>query len=85
MECFIILSVFKSIVFFNCLSLKFIYFQGRILDSHEYVFWCGDFNYRIDLSNDEVKKAVKAENWSTLLAADQLLNCQQNNQVCFLL
>ncbi|KAF8790383.1 synaptojanin-1-like [Argiope bruennichi] len=53
---------------------------GRTLDSHDYVFWCGDFNYRIDLTNDEVKKLVKAENWAALLAADQLLNSQQSGQ-----
>ncbi|GIY38364.1 synaptojanin-1 [Caerostris extrusa] len=62
------------------ISKKLSFPMGRTLDTHDYVFWCGDFNYRIDLANDEVKKLVKAENWSTLLAADQLLNSQQNNQ-----
>lgn len=40
--------------------------------SHDYVFWCGDFNYRIDLGNEEVKKLVQDENWSALQACDQL-------------
>ena len=46
--------------------------QGRVLPSHDYVFWCGDFNYRIDLPNDEVKELVKNDNWSALQAMDQL-------------
>ena len=26
--------------------------------SHDYVFWCGDFNYRINMKREEVKEAV---------------------------
>ena len=26
--------------------------------SHDYVFWCGDFNYRINMKREEVKQAV---------------------------
>ncbi|KAJ8299183.1 hypothetical protein KUTeg_023243 [Tegillarca granosa] len=29
--------------------------NGRTISSHDYVFWCGDFNYRVDLPNEEVK------------------------------
>ena len=28
--------------------------QGRTVLSHDYVFWCGDFNYRINMDRDEV-------------------------------
>lgn len=59
------------------------HFQGRTLDSHDYIFWCGDFNYRIDLANEEVKKLVKERNWTPLLAADQLISQQQSGQVMF--
>ena len=41
------------------------------------MFWCGDFNYRIDLPNDEVKELVADENWGALQAMDQL-NVQRN-------
>ncbi|XP_078456013.1 synaptojanin-1 isoform X1 [Lampetra planeri] len=51
--------------------------MGRGLFSHDYVFWCGDFNYRIDLSGDEVKELVRQKNWETLQQADQLV--QQRN------
>lgn len=63
------------------ISKKLCFPMGRTLESHEYVFWCGDFNYRIDLPNEEVKKLMKTENFSTLLSADQLLNAHQSGQV----
>ena len=40
--------------------------------SHDYVFWCGDFNYRINMSRDEVKELVAKQDWPELRAADQL-------------
>lgn len=46
--------------------------QGRTILSHDCVFWCGDFNYRVDLSNDEVKNLVASENWGALQEMDQL-------------
>ena len=36
------------------------------------MFWCGDFNYRIDLPNAEVKSLVKEKRWPELRASDQL-------------
>ena len=33
--------------------------QGRTVLSHDYVFWCEDFNYRINLDREEVKDAVR--------------------------
>lgn len=56
--------------------------MGRSLNSHDYVFWCGDFNYRIDLSNEEVKQLVRDRDWEALLAADQL-KCQQKEGKVF--
>ena len=47
--------------------------QGRPLSCHDYIFWCGDFNYRIDLPNDEVKELIKAKSWEKLKDNDQLL------------
>ena len=40
--------------------------------SHDYVFWCGDFNYRINMARAEVKELVAKQDWAELLAADQL-------------
>ena len=49
--------------------------------SHDYVFWCGDFNYRIDLPNDEVKKLIQDENWSALQTCDQLFTQKDAGKV----
>ncbi|XP_043856318.1 synaptojanin-2 isoform X2 [Dromiciops gliroides] len=46
--------------------------MGRSVFSHDYVFWCGDFNYRIDLTYEEVFYFVKRQDWKKLLEFDQL-------------
>ncbi|XP_040614068.1 synaptojanin-2 isoform X4 [Mesocricetus auratus] len=45
---------------------------GRNVFSHDYVFWCGDFNYRIDLTYEEVFYFVKRQDWKKLIEFDQL-------------
>jgi phosphatidylinositol-bisphosphatase len=52
-------------------------FQGQYVWHQDYLFWCGDFNYRIDLSNEDVKELVRQENWGALQECDQL-NVQRN-------
>ncbi|KAB1283866.1 Synaptojanin-1 [Camelus dromedarius] len=54
---------------------------GRMLFSHDYVFWCGDFNYRIDLPNEEVKELIRQQNWDSLIAGDQLINQKNAGQI----
>nr|XP_028582872.1 synaptojanin-1 isoform X5 [Podarcis muralis] len=55
--------------------------MGRMLFSHDYVFWCGDFNYRIDLPNEEVKELIRQQNWDALIAGDQLVNQKNAGQI----
>ncbi|XP_069328440.1 synaptojanin-1 isoform X3 [Eulemur rufifrons] len=55
--------------------------MGRMLFSHDYVFWCGDFNYRIDLPNEEVKELIRQQNWDLLIAGDQLINQKNAGQI----
>ncbi|XP_052229766.1 synaptojanin-1-like [Dreissena polymorpha] len=64
------------------ISKKMSFPMGRGLQAHDYVFWCGDFNYRIDLPNDEVKSLVAMENWGALQACDQL-NVQRAEDKAF--
>lgn len=52
-----------------------------MLFSHDYVFWCGDFNYRIDLPNEEVKELIRQQNWDSLISGDQLINQKNAGQV----
>ncbi|XP_068457528.1 synaptojanin-1 isoform X3 [Clinocottus analis] len=56
--------------------------MGRLLYSHDYVFWCGDFNYRISMPNEEVKELIKQQNWEALTAGDQLVD-QKNAGLVF--
>jgi Phosphatidylinositol 5-phosphate phosphatase len=46
--------------------------MGRTLNSHDYVFWCGDFNYRIDMDKDELKELLKHDLLDDVLKFDQL-------------
>ncbi|WAR02120.1 SYNJ1-like protein, partial [Mya arenaria] len=64
------------------ISKKMSFPMGRALPSHNYVFWCGDFNYRIDLPNEQVKDLIAAENWDALEAFDQL-NIQRKEDKAF--
>nr|XP_006812955.1 PREDICTED: synaptojanin-1-like [Saccoglossus kowalevskii] len=63
------------------ISKKILFPMGRFLYSHDYIFWCGDFNYRIDLPNDEVKQLVADKNWNALKHYDQLIQQRKDGQV----
>ena len=58
-----------------------LFLQGRTLQSHDYVFWCGDFNYRIDMDKEEVKQCVVDGDYETLKPCDQLLQQRKEGQV----
>ncbi|XP_043228770.1 synaptojanin-1-like [Amphibalanus amphitrite] len=64
------------------ISKKICFPMNRTVFSHDLVFWCGDFNYRIDLPRDEVKELIARRDWATLLEADQL-KVQQADGKCF--
>ncbi|NXA42993.1 SYNJ2 protein, partial [Eudromia elegans] len=55
--------------------------MGRNVFSHDYVFWCGDFNYRIDLTYEEVFYFLKRQDWKTLLEFDQLQQQKSNGKI----
>ena len=44
------------------------------VSSHDYVFWCGDLNYRIDMDNTLCRGLINENNWPRLLEMDQLTN-----------
>ncbi|KAM9320557.1 synaptojanin-1 [Gastrophryne carolinensis] len=66
---------------YNEIVRKLSFPMGRMLFSHDYVFWCGDFNYRIDLPNEEVKDLIRNQNWDSLIVGDQLINQKNASQV----
>ncbi|XP_078787260.1 synaptojanin-1 isoform X6 [Oryzias latipes] len=67
---------------YNEITRRLSFPMGHLLYSHDYVFWCGDFNYRINLPNEEVKELIRQQNWEALTAGDQLLE-QKNAGAIF--
>ncbi|XP_061845018.1 synaptojanin-2 [Colius striatus] len=55
--------------------------MGQSVFSHDYVFWCGDFNYRIDLTYEEVFYFLKRQDWKTLLEFDQLQQQKSSGKI----
>ncbi|KAG0638498.1 hypothetical protein HOY80DRAFT_1047482 [Tuber brumale] len=46
--------------------------RGRTIDDHDTVIWLGDFNYRIGLPDEKVRKLVELGDLQTLYDNDQL-------------
>ncbi|CAI8609460.1 unnamed protein product [Vicia faba] len=55
--------------------------QPRTIPSHDQIFWFGDLNYRINMSDGEVRKLVGLKNWDELMNYDQLSNELCNGHV----
>ncbi|KAM4770957.1 synaptojanin-2 [Rhinophrynus dorsalis] len=55
--------------------------MGRNIFSHDYVFWCGDFNYRLDLSYEDVFYFIRRQDWKKLLEFDQLQLQKANGKI----
>lgn len=66
---------------FVFLNAVYLFNQGRTLSSHEYLFWCGDFNYRIDMDKEELKDLIKKGELDTILQYDQLKRQQEAGKV----
>jgi hypothetical protein len=50
-----------------------LHFSRRInISDHDLIFWAGDSNYRISLSNEEVRRLVPEKRWDMLYENDQL-------------
>lgn len=56
-------------------------FQGHSLDSHDYIFWCGDLNYRIDLPTTIAKDHIANGRWDKLYKHDQLFRQKKLRKV----
>ena len=57
--------------------------QGQTIDSHDYVFWCGDFNYRIDLPTSLAKDHIANRRWDKIYKHDQLSKQKKLNKVSY--
>ncbi|KAK3737478.1 hypothetical protein QZH41_008360, partial [Actinostola sp. cb2023] len=67
-------SVSDYVTFSNCTPKK--------IPEHDYVFWLGDFNYRINESSENIKGLCSRQEYSSLWQHDQLLQSQGQN-LCF--
>ncbi|XP_010559288.1 PREDICTED: type I inositol polyphosphate 5-phosphatase 2 isoform X2 [Tarenaya hassleriana] len=45
--------------------------QPRTIHSHDQIFWFGDLNYRLNMSDSEVRKLVSQQRWGELINGDQ--------------
>lgn len=63
------------------ITRKIAFPMGRSLKSHDYVFWCGDFNYRIDMDKEELKQLISEGQIDVVLQHDQLRKEQEAGNV----
>ncbi|KAG2238924.1 hypothetical protein Bca4012_023709 [Brassica carinata] len=47
--------------------------QPRTIPCHDQVFWFGDLNYRLNMSDSEVRKLISQKRWDELRNSDQLI------------
>ncbi len=55
--------------------------QGGTVDIHDYVFWCGDLNYRVDLPTAAAKDYISHARWDKLNKQDQLVKQKRAKKV----
>ncbi|RHZ46288.1 hypothetical protein Glove_627g23 [Diversispora epigaea] len=53
--------------------------DGTMIFDHEFCFFSGDLNYRIDLQRDKVLEAIEKKNYASLWEHDQLLKQRNAN------
>lgn len=54
------------------ITRKIAFPMGRTLNTHDYVFWCGDFNYRVDMDKEDMKDMIRRNEFDQILQCDQL-------------
>ncbi|KAJ9101490.1 hypothetical protein QFC19_005141 [Naganishia cerealis] len=59
---------------YKTISRELTFQKGRRIKDHELIFWCADLNYRIDLTNEEVREKIEDGDFQPLWEADQLRN-----------
>lgn len=57
---------------YNEISKKVTFPLGSNLKSQDYIIWCGDFNYRVDMDKEELKELLKENKFDYILQYDQL-------------
>lgn len=57
---------------YKTLSSGLRFSRGKKIKDHDTVIWLGDFNYRVDLPNDQVRKLIQAGDFGKIFEHDQL-------------
>jgi len=57
------------------------FLKGKTIDSHDNIIWLADTNYRVDLTNENIRRMVDADELDVLVAADQLKNVMDSQLV----
>jgi hypothetical protein len=47
-------------------------FRGRKVTDHDMIFWFGDFNYRLNMPNEEARMCILKKDYALLSSRDQL-------------
>ena len=55
--------------------------RNRTIEDHDTIIWLGDFNYRIGLGDEKVRRLIQAGDLETLYANDQVSDLQSKKQV----
>ncbi|KAI9149699.1 Inositol-1,4,5-trisphosphate 5-phosphatase 1 [Blastocladiella emersonii ATCC 22665] len=59
---------------FATIASESLFKRGRSIPDHDHIVWFGDFNYRVDMENEAVRRLVAQGSLGELLQRDQLLN-----------
>ncbi|CAD6914913.1 unnamed protein product [Tilletia laevis] len=62
---------------YRTISSGLVFSQGTSISSHDHIFWFGDFNYRIDIANERARYYAEMDDYSALMAKDQLKRAQE--------
>ncbi|KAI7819682.1 Endonuclease/exonuclease/phosphatase [Gamsiella multidivaricata] len=57
---------------FHTINNGITFARGRDISSHDIILWCGDFNYRVDMENDQIRALVSQGNYFEIFRCDQL-------------
>ena len=57
---------------YRMISRRLRFQQNRSIDDHDTIIWLGDFNYRIGLGDDKVRRLIQAGDLETLYSNDQV-------------
>ena len=57
---------------YRTISHRLRFQRNRSIDDHDTIIWLGDFNYRIGLSDDKVRRLIQAGDLETLYSNDQV-------------